>query len=343
MSDTTNNVPDVIRQEAKAKALAILNSEPGCISYVRPEDLETAALFIPVVSIIKPTAEDFYPPIPKIGIMAKPPLVNLLREKAGIDILRTETEKRGEFIWHAHVFGQKRQPDGTMLSDDANYEFDAEKRSELEVLNHPDKYRTDIDKRRHLLETAKFGEQRAVTGAQHALIHKLAHCARSFTTPQELMRGMKVLRIDRNVNGIMADPNMRGAIIQHALGSTEQVFGPKGLEVQPAAAPQRKIDPDSGEITEQAPMEEGQADLFHDDIPFEESQESKIKRLREQIIDLLKDPGVSEKNRESGLKWLSTTEADNLDKLIEKQTLIEGAIKNYRLRAEKAKKGKGAA
>jgi hypothetical protein len=307
MSDTTNNVPDVIRQEAKAKALAILNSEPGCISYVRPEDLETAALFIPVVSIIKPTAEDFYPPIPKIGIMAKPPLVNLLREKAGIDILRTETEKRGEFIWHAHVFGQKRQPDGTMLSDDANYEFDAEKRSELDALNQPDKYRTDIDKRRHLLETAKFGEQRAVTGAQHALIHKLAHCARSFTTPQELMRGMKVLRIDRNVNGIMADPNMRGAIIQHALGSTEQVFGPKEIEKQSAAAPQRRIDPDSGEITEPAPLEEGQESLFPEEKPpeeppFEEPLEKKVKRLRQQITDLLKDPAINQKNRDAGLK-----------------------------------------
>ena len=342
MSDITNNIPDVIRQEAKAKALAILNSEPGCISYVRPEDLETAALFIPVVSIIKPTAEDFYPPIPKIGIMAKPPLINLLREKAGIDILRTETEKRGEFVWHAHVHGQKRQPDGTMLADDASYEFDAEKRSELDALNQPDKYRTEIDKRRHLLETAKFGEQRAVTGAQHALIHKLAHCARSFTTPAELMRGMKVLRIDRNVNGIMADPNMREAIIKHALGSTEQVFGPKQVEAQPAAAPRRKIDPDTGEITEPTPVEEGQADLFHDDIPWEETQETKVKRIREQIVSILNDPAINQKNRDNGLKWLSTPEADNLDKLIEKQTLIEGAIKNFQLKAEQAKKGKGA-
>jgi hypothetical protein len=40
------------------------------------------------------------------------------------------------------------------------------------------------------------------------------------------MRGMKILRIDRNVNGIMTDPTMRDAVISHALGATETVFGP---------------------------------------------------------------------------------------------------------------------
>jgi hypothetical protein len=343
MSDTTNNVPDVIRQEAKAKALAILNSEPGCISYVRPEDLETAALFIPVVSIIKPVIGDFHPAIPGIGILPKVQLQNNIREKSGTNIIRTEEGKRGEYVWTAHCYGEKRMPDGSMETTDGVYEFDAEKRAELDFIKQPEKYKSDIDKRKYVLELCKFGQSKAVTGAQWIVIKKLAKIAASFKTEEELLRGMKLFRIDRNINGIMQDPNMREAIIQHALGSTEQVFGPKQVEAQPAATPQRRIDPDSGEITEPAPMEEGQADLFHDDIPFEESQESKIKRLREQIIDLLKDPGISNKNKEEGLKWLSTPEADNLDKLIEKQTLIEGAIKNYRLRAEKAKKGKGAA
>ena len=255
--DSTDNVPAKIAQEAKARALAILATEPGCISYVRPEDLETAALFIPIVSIIKPTPDDFYPPIPGVGIMAKPQLVNLLREKAGVEILNTETQKRGEYVYHAHVTGQKRQPDGSMLSQDASYEFDAEKRAELDAINQPDKYKGDIGKRKHLLELCKFGEQRAVTGAQHALIHKLAHVARSFRTPEELLKGMKVLRIDRNVNGIMADPSMRTAIIQHALGASEQVFGP-------AKQLPRTVDVDSGEMLPKASAEEGQEDLFDD-------------------------------------------------------------------------------
>ena len=340
---STENVLDVIWQEAKVKALAIIAQNKGCISYVRPEDLETANLFIPVVSVIIPIKQEFHEYIDNIGIMPRVPLMNRIREGAGVNIHRTDTRQESDDIWVAQSFGDKRMPDGTMQPDSAVYEFNAKIRAERDFLKHPDKYGTDIQKRKHHLELQLFGRSKAETGAQLRLIAKLAKIERSFRTEADLLRGMILSRVDRNVNGIMADPNMRGAIIQHALGSTEQVFGPKEIEAQSAAAPQRKIDPDSGEITEQAPMEEGQADLFHDDIPFEESQESKIKRLREQIIDLLKDPGVSEKNRESGLKWLSTTEADDLNKLIEKQTLIEGAIKNYRLRAEKAKKGKGAA
>jgi hypothetical protein len=279
--DSTENVPARIQAEAKAKALAILATEPNCISYVRPEDLETAALFIPVVSIIKPTADDFYPPIPKVGIMAKPQLVNLLKEKAGINITRTETSKRGDYVYVAHVWGEKRQPDGTMLTEDASYEFDCNTRAELDFIGDPDKYKGDIAKCRHLLELAKFGEQRAVTGAQHSLIHKLAHVARSFQTPEQLMRGMKVLRIDRNVNGIMADPSMLDAVIQHALGATETVFGRKAIEGKPPIA--RTYDEEGERI--QAPAE--QEDMFPELEPAAAPEPSATDKLKETLRGLL--------------------------------------------------------
>ena len=272
MSDsTTPNTPATILQQAKNRALKIIEQNQGCMSYVGPEDLATASLFIPTVSVIKPTREDFYDPIPGVGIMAKPQLVNLLKEKAGIEILRTDTEKRGEWVWKAHVFGQKRQPDGTMLPEDASYEFDAEKRAELDAINQPQKYGTEIAKRKHLLELAKFGEQRAVTGAQHALIHKLAHVARSFKSPEELMRGMIVCRVDRNIDGVLADPNMRAAALDHMLGSTEKLYGPeqKLLDAPPA---KRTVDPHSGEVIEgqTAEGEEGQSEIdFDDEFPGE--------------------------------------------------------------------------
>jgi hypothetical protein len=275
MDPITQNVPEAIRQEAKAKALAILNTEPGCISYVRPEDLETASLFIPVVSIIKPTPDDFYPMIPGVGIMAKPQLVNLLREKAGVEILHTETQKRGEYVYHAHVTGQKRQPDGTMLTQDASYEFDAEKRAELDAINQPDKYKGDIGKRKHLLELCKFGEQRAVTGAQHALIHKLAHIARSFKTPEELLKGMKVLRIDRNINGVMAMPGMQQAAIDRMLGATETVYGPRQIEAAP-----RTVDVESGEMIQQ-PAASGEPDLFDDAPAAPAAEKTPMEQARE--------------------------------------------------------------
>jgi len=215
-----------IATKAKARAREIIESNQDCISYVSPEDLETQSLFIPVVSVIKPQPGDFYDAIPRVGIMAKPPLVNLIREKAGIEIVRTETEKRAEFVYVAHVYGRKRQPDGTMLTDDASYEFDAKTRAELDWLESPDRYMTEARKKKRLLTLVKFGEQRAVTGAQHALIHKLAHVARSFKTPQELMRGMIICRIDRNVEGILADPGMRELAVDWMLGANKKVFGP---------------------------------------------------------------------------------------------------------------------
>jgi hypothetical protein len=166
-----------------------------------------------------------------------------------------------------------------MIPDDSSYEFDAEKRAELDAINQPTKYGTEIAKRKHLLELAKFGDQRAVTGAQHSLIHKLAHVARSFKTPEELMKGMKVLRIDRNINGIMADPNMREAIINHALGATEQVFGPKQIKAQAESAPTpRTVDPESGEMPAAQP-EEKQTSLEFADIPFEAPEETARRKL----------------------------------------------------------------
>jgi len=47
---------------------------------------------------------------------------------------------------------------------------------------------------------------------------------------------MKILRIDRNINGVMAMPGMQQAAIDRMLGATETVFGPpRQIEAQPAA------------------------------------------------------------------------------------------------------------
>jgi hypothetical protein len=268
------NLPDFYRKEAKRKAMAVLELGKNCMSYVLPEDLETSLLFVPVVSIIRPTKEDFYDPIPQVGIMAKPPLMNLIKEKAGVEIIRTDTAKRGEFIWIAHAWGEKRQPDGSMITQDASYEFDAEKRSELDCINQPQKYNTDVLKRKHLLETAKFGEQRAVTGAQHALICKLAKCARSFKTPEELMRGMTVVRIDRNTDGILSDPQMREAALRNAMGARDELFGPRNATPKPDAI--------------EAPAdEEKPSDDFADDEIQMTPEQAEYAELRATLQDFL--------------------------------------------------------
>jgi hypothetical protein len=327
MNDSTIAVPDTIRKEARDRALKVIEANPGCASYVRPEDLETAALFIPVVSIIKPTKDDFYDPIPQIGIMAKPQLVNLLKEKAGVNIVRTDTEKRGEYIWVAHCFGEKRQPDGTMLQGDASYEFDAAKRAELDAINQPQKYGTDIGKRKHLLETAKFGEQRAVTGAQFALIHKLAHVARSFKSPEELMRGMIVCRIDRNVNGVLADPSLRKEALGQLLGAKENVFGPAnggaplGIEMktEPAASPAAAEQAEPADDWEEEPAKPPEPD------PLDVAKD----QLRGYLKRMMPAKGISEIN----------TMLDNKDATLQDVNLLIDRCEAYlQKRAEKQRR-----
>jgi hypothetical protein len=265
-------VPVATPDEAKARALAIIEAHKECVSFVRPEDLETSPLFVPVVSVIKPTKDEFYDPIPGIGIMARPPLVNLMREKAGINILRTETSKRGEWVWLAHVYGEKRQPDGTMMPGDASYEFDAEKRAELDAINQPQKYGNEIAKRRHMLELGKFGEQRAVTGAQHSLIHKLAHAPRIFKSVEELTRGMILLRIDLNTDAMFNSPDMREAVIAHAVGATRTLFGPVNGMVAQA---QRNVTPSQARIEPETTPAGGQADADEPD-PFDTAQPTPV-------------------------------------------------------------------
>ena len=215
--------------EAKQRALKVIEDNKDCVSYVRPEDLETSALFLPIVSAIRPTKDDFYEEIPKIGYMPKPRLVNLLREKAGVNIVRTDTSKRGEFIWVAHSFGEKRMPDGSMATQDASFEWDAQLRAEMDFLRQPTVYNTEAKQRLHVLEYAKIGESRAVTGAQHVLIHNSLVVARSFKTPQEMIRGMLVSRVDRNVDGLLRDPQMRQAAMNLVLGKSEEIYGPHNV------------------------------------------------------------------------------------------------------------------
>ncbi|HXK36401.1 MAG TPA: hypothetical protein VJ553_02370 [Candidatus Paceibacterota bacterium] len=227
----TENIPARIQAEARNRALKIIEANKGCISYVRPEDLLTADLFIPIVTAILPVKQEFHEFIPNIGIMPKVPLMNRIREAAGVNITRTDTAQESEDVWVATSYGEKRMPDGTMLQDNAVYEFSAKTRAERDYIKKPDDYKTDIAKRKHLLDLRLFGRSKAETGAQLRLIAKLAKIDRSFKTEADLLRGMILWRVDRNVNGVLADPGLRQAALGQMLGATDAVFGP--LNVAP--------------------------------------------------------------------------------------------------------------
>jgi hypothetical protein len=172
-----------------------------------------------------------------------------------------------------------------METVDGVYEYDAEKRAEEDFLKQPDKYNSDASKRKHVLELCRFAQSKAVTGAQWIVIKKLAKIAASFKTPQELQRGMKLIRYDRNVNGILADPQMRAAAIDRMLGMAENIYGPerKQLGVELAVAEgqpvERTVDVQSGEVIEPPKADEGQRTIeFEDDIPWDETPTDMLKR-----------------------------------------------------------------
>jgi pyruvate/2-oxoglutarate dehydrogenase complex dihydrolipoamide acyltransferase (E2) component len=50
------------------------------------------------------------------------------------------------------------------------------------------------------------------------------------------MRGMTVLRIDRNVDGLLRDPQMRQAAVNLMLGKSAEIYGPGERDVTPAKA-----------------------------------------------------------------------------------------------------------
>ena len=75
---------------------------------------------------------------------------------------------------------------------------------------------------------------------------------------------------------------MRREIIQHALGSTETVFGPKQLEGKPIP---RTVDTESGEVLQPAANEEGQLGMFPEGEPKQEPELSPVDKLKELLKD----------------------------------------------------------
>jgi hypothetical protein len=283
--ETSNSQVLDIREQAKQKALKIISATPGAISFVNTQELETQSLFVPVVTILKASVDDFHN-LKGGAKMPKSYYTNQIAEATGVNITDVRVQKTGEYIWQGHAEGDRRMPDGTMRHGSGEYEFDAEKRAEEDWLSKPDDYKSEISKRKHVLEYARFGMQRASSGARLALIRYLAGIPTGFNQ-DNIQKAMIFCRVDRNVDGILTDPQMREAIINHALGATEQVFGPKQIEAAPTP---RTVDVQSGEVLPAAAQPKaGQAEIaFQDDIPWDEKPEDIARRKLESFLALEK-------------------------------------------------------
>jgi hypothetical protein len=104
----------------------------------------------------------------------------------------------------------------------------------------------------------------------------------SYKSPEELMRGMIVLRIDRNVDGLLRDPQMREAAINLAIGASGQIYGPekRGTPARAAIAQDAGLEIPAEEVTEPP------ADDFQDDIPWEEKPEDAAFRKLRNFLEI---------------------------------------------------------
>ena len=204
--------------------------------FVNDEDLETHALFIPEVTLLQVARTDFHSITGKL--MPKSHIVDRIGDASGISFVAAEcsTRKEGQLVWVGRAQGKKRMPDGMWrVSHVHEYEFDVETRAELDFNGkQAAKYRTDKDKTIHTLELKKFARQRAGTGARLKVIKELVGMATSFD-PAEIQGGKLVLaRVALNTQRMLEEPEMRNAIIQNAIGATEDIFGPGERDVTPS-------------------------------------------------------------------------------------------------------------
>jgi ribosomal protein L12E/L44/L45/RPP1/RPP2 len=297
---------------SESKALTIVKEHEKAkdLVFVKPEDLQTQKMFVPQVTVIHATPDDFHD-IKGGKKMPKSHHTDRIGEAAGVTFIAENctVEKIDKYVWVGRAQGQRRMPDGTLRkSSVCEYEFDAELRAEESALSKPDKYKTDAQKRQLLIEFAKFGRQRAATGARLKVIRELTGIPTAFS-PQDIHRAFVVSRIAVNTDEMLNNPEMRQAAIAHATGASQQIFGPQNGNQDQAQieAPQ-----DETAITE---SEEG-ADIFDD----EQGEEDK--------------PDPRETLKAELGKWLDYDDSGNIHLSEKSRKTIEVAIDNPEITEE---------
>jgi len=246
------------------KALTIVreHEQKKDLVFVKPEDLQTQKMFIPQVTVLHATREDFHDI--KGKMMPKSHHTDRIGEAAGISFIaeNCSVTKIDKYVWVGRAQGRRRQPDGTWRTSTVQeYEFDAELRAEQDAKGDKKKERSV------LLDYAKFGRQRAASGARMRVVRELVGIPTTFG-PQDIGRAMVVSRIAINTDEMLDSPEMRQAAIQHAVGGTDRLFGPKDVTPQRESLPQPE-----GETTTEAPEEDDWGETADaDEDPLEKAR-----------------------------------------------------------------------
>ncbi len=244
--------------------------------FVRPEDLNTQKFFVPEVTVLHATPDDFHTISGQM--MPKGYYTDRIGQAAGVSFVAENcgVKKDGENVYIGFAQGKRRLPDGTWRTSAVHeYEFDVDSRAREDFLSKPEKYKTAVDKERHTLEIKRFARQKAGTGAHLKVIRELVGIPISFK-PGQVQKAIVVSRISVNTDELLSTPGMQQAAITQAVGAQAQLFEPGHGNVE------REVTEESEAPQTQA---EEQPESFEDDIPWEEDQGDVVRRGLQHYID----------------------------------------------------------
>lgn len=269
------------------KALAIIqeHEKNQDLVFVRPEDLNTQKFFVPEVTVLHATPDDFHTISGQM--MPKGYYTDRIGQAAGVSFVAENcgVKKDGENVYVGFAQGKRRLPDGTWRSSAIHeYELDVDSRAKEDFLSKPDKYKTAIDKERHTLEIKRFARQKAGTGAHLKVIRELVGIPISFK-PGQVQKAIVVSRISVNTDELLSTPGMQQAAITQAVGAQTQLFGPGQGNTERQVTEDAGLEIPVDEVHEPEKKQQEQPVPFINDIPWNEKPEDIARRGLQQYLD----------------------------------------------------------
>ena len=269
-----------------SKALAIIQEHEAKqdLVFVRPEDLNTQKFFVPEVTVLHATPDDFH--TIEGRMQPKGYYTDRIGQAAGVSFVAENcgVKKDGENVYIGFAQGKRRLPDGTWRTSAVHeYEYDVESRAEEDFLKdsqktqQDQKYSTEIAKKQYILKLKRFARQKAGTGAHLKVIRELVGIPISFK-PGQVQKAIVVSRISVNTDELLSTPGMQQAAITQAVGAQSQLFGPGHSNVEREVIEESEAPPAQEE-------EQPEKDDFVDDIPWEETPEDVVRRGLQHYID----------------------------------------------------------
>lgn len=259
----------------------------GALVYVNEDDIQTAHMYRPVVTVLPAVREDFHERPINGRMMPKSHHVDRIGEAAGVEFVAGQcgTRKEGPMTWVGFAQGRRRMPDGSWRTSSVNeYEFDVDVRSEEDFLNDSKgKYDSEHNRKRHIIELKKVARQRASTGARLRVIRELVGIPIAFGR-EDFQRALVVSRIAVDSDAMLADPDTRQAALDMATGARQRVFGAPAIEERAEPAQPAESEPEERPVDLSRAAEAPSVGGFED---TEEEEDPRIPKLREELTDWL--------------------------------------------------------